>query len=183
RMSGFWWFGCAIFHLYFPTYQNLVRPLPSPDTRIRLSGLKLSQAAEDLGFIVNKGSPPGNCHNRIVSSSEPEANILLSGLKATVRTSSPCPVRVSKGLPVSTDQTRTVASLEPLANILLSGLKAVGKTQWVWPFKICTISPVVADQTRTVRSSEPLASHLPSRLQTTLSIQLVCPTRFFNILP
>src|SRR5207248_11797004 len=96
------------------------------------------------------------------------ARMRPSGLQATARTRSVCPVSVWRKLPLATSHSLTVSSQLPLANCVPSGAKASPNTQLVCPLSVCTPVPGCPPESSHSRiwvSKPPLASRRPSGLQ------------------
>ena len=92
------------------------------DEPVQGSGLDFSAVLTCAHFSLR--SAVGTSHSLIVPSALPEARVLPSGLYATNRTTSVCPLRVARSLPVCTSHSLTVLSWLPEASVLPSGLNA-----------------------------------------------------------
>ena len=91
-----------------------------------------------------------NSHSRTVPSPLPLANMLPSGLNATLLTQDVCPVSVSIDCPVTASHSRTVLSSLPLASMAPSGLKATLLISAVCPMSVAVDCPVLMSHRRTV---------------------------------
>ena len=108
----------------------------------------------------------------IVPSAAPEANVLPSGLKATLRTRWSWAFSGSaRDAGLETSHSTTELSALPEASVAPSGLKATLRTRPVWPRNGSPIEARPATSQRTTAlSSYPAASVLPSGLNAILSI-------------
>ena len=109
-----------------------------------------------------------------------------SGLQATARTRSVCPVSVWCTRPLATSHSLTVRSKLPLASCVPSGAKASPNTQLVCPASVCThmadCVPCICHN-RMRPSKPPLASRLPSGLQATAYTGLGGPSSICRFVP
>ena len=91
-----------------------------------------------------------------------------SGLKATLKTPSACPVRVRMCRPVLASHRRTLLSRLPDVRVFPSGLNATLLTQFVCPVSLRRCLPETTSHRQTVLSELPDTIVLPSGLNATL---------------
>src|SRR5262249_54813222 len=135
------------------------------------------------GFPDKTSCSVAASHNLIVLLALLIVSRFPSGEKATDRTASECPLRVSSSWPVAVSHSLTVRSSLPLASRFPSGEKATDRTKPECPLRVSSSWPEAASHSLTVRSPLPVASRFPSGERATEETRSECPLRVRNSWP